>query len=69
MNITNCYSVASITVSHNRNCIAGNKIPLGRRAESWEVADVVLYLLSESASFILGADIVADGGVNAVIDL
>jgi NAD(P)-dependent dehydrogenase (short-subunit alcohol dehydrogenase family) len=39
--------------------------PLGRMAAPTEIASVCAFLASEEASFITGADIVADGGVTA----
>ena len=36
--------------------------PIGRACEPHEIADVVLWLCSGKASFMLGANIVADGG-------
>ena len=36
--------------------------PIGRGAQPEEIADAVLYLLSDKASFITGADLAADGG-------
>ena len=39
--------------------------PLGRMAEASEIADVVVFLASDEASFCTGADFVADGGVTA----
>ncbi len=39
--------------------------PIGRIAEPEEIAEVVLWLLSERASFIVGQTIVADGGISA----
>jgi NAD(P)-dependent dehydrogenase (short-subunit alcohol dehydrogenase family) len=46
-----------------------NKIPLGRRAEPEEIANVVLFLLSDQATYVLGSDFVVDGGLNAVWNL
>lgn len=40
--------------------------PLGRLAEAEEVADAVLFLCSDNASFITGADIPVDGGYSAL---
>lgn len=37
--------------------------PMGRLAEPGEVADAVVYLCSERASFITGHDLVVDGGI------
>lgn len=38
------------------------KIPLGRMAQPEEIASLMLYLASDSAAFITGTSIVADGG-------
>lgn len=35
---------------------------LGRLAQPWEIANTVVYLLSDKASFVTGAVISADGG-------
>lgn len=43
----------------------GSAHPLGRVAQPREVADLIVYLLSERASFITGADIKVDGGLTA----
>lgn len=40
-----------------------NKIPMQRLAESWEVAEVVAFLLAEDASYITGQNIEIAGGV------
>jgi NAD(P)-dependent dehydrogenase (short-subunit alcohol dehydrogenase family) len=40
-------------------------IPLGRMGKPAEIADLCVYLLSEQAAFITGADIPIDGGLTA----
>jgi len=40
--------------------------PIGRWAQPSEIADVVVWLASDMASFVTGANIAADGGMTAV---
>jgi 2-deoxy-D-gluconate 3-dehydrogenase len=42
-----------------------NKTPLGRPAQPEEIADIILFLASDAASYITGQTIVADGGWTA----
>jgi len=42
-----------------------NDIPLGRLGQPAEVADLCVYLLSDTAAFITGADLPIDGGLTA----
>jgi NAD(P)-dependent dehydrogenase (short-subunit alcohol dehydrogenase family) len=44
-------------------------IPLGRQGTAWEVANAVLFLLSDEASYITGASLVIDGGLNYATSL
>jgi NAD(P)-dependent dehydrogenase (short-subunit alcohol dehydrogenase family) len=39
-----------------------SRVPLGRLAEPIEIANVILFLASDEASFVTGAEFVADGG-------
>lgn len=46
--------------------LAPQLTPLGRFAETSEIAEAVYFLLSDSASFITGTTLVIDGGYNTV---
>jgi NAD(P)-dependent dehydrogenase (short-subunit alcohol dehydrogenase family) len=39
-------------------------IPLGRQGTAWEVANAVLFLLCDEASYVTGASLVIDGGLS-----
>jgi len=41
------------------------QIPLGRLGEAGEVADMIVYLASDEAAFVTGAELVIDGGLTA----
>jgi len=41
-------------------------VPLGRNAEPDEVAGLAVYLASDEAAFVTGAEFVIDGGVTAM---
>ncbi len=49
--------------AHNAMC---QKIPMGRRGECAEVADAVLYLASDEASYVTGQTLFVDGGLTLV---
>lgn len=43
-----------------------SRIPLGRLAQPEEIAKAVLFLASDDASFVVGAELVVDGGISQV---
>jgi NAD(P)-dependent dehydrogenase (short-subunit alcohol dehydrogenase family) len=45
----------------------GKKAPIGRVAEPKEIAEIVSFLASERASFMVGSVVMADGGMSVVI--
>jgi NAD(P)-dependent dehydrogenase (short-subunit alcohol dehydrogenase family) len=40
-------------------------IPMGRMGDAWDVANAVLFLVSDEARYITGTEIVVDGGISA----
>ncbi len=40
-------------------------VPLGRPARAVEVADMLVYLISDESQFVTGAEFVIDGGMTA----
>jgi NAD(P)-dependent dehydrogenase (short-subunit alcohol dehydrogenase family) len=43
------------------------RTPMGRMGDAWDVAYAALYLASDEAKFVTGAEIVVDGGLSATI--
>jgi NAD(P)-dependent dehydrogenase (short-subunit alcohol dehydrogenase family) len=41
------------------------QVPLGRPAQPREIADLIVYLLSDESAFVTGAEMVIDGGLTA----
>lgn len=44
-----------------------SRIPLGRLGSPWDVASAVVFLLSDDASFITGAELMVDGGTLGIL--
>jgi 3(or 17)beta-hydroxysteroid dehydrogenase len=42
-----------------------SQVPLGRVAQPHEIADLIVYLLSDESAFVTGAELVIDGGLTA----
>ena len=45
----------------------GRSAPIGRAADPNEIAEIVLFLASERASFIVGSVVMADGGMSVPV--
>ena len=46
----------------------GTKAPIGRAAQPPEIAEIVSFLASDRASFIVGSVVMADGGMSVLIN-
>src|SRR4029453_11854253 len=46
----------------------GTKAPIGRAADPVEIAEIVAFLASDRASFIVGSVVMADGGMSVAIN-
>ena len=53
----------SVYMDDHERQVREAKIPLGRWAEPYEIAAAILFLLSDDASYVTGAELLVDGGV------
>ncbi len=44
-----------------------NVVPLGRMGTAWDIAEAALFLASDRAKYITGAELVVDGGLTATV--
>lgn len=42
-----------------------NQVPMGQMGDAWDVANAVLFLVSDEARYITGQKIVVDGGITS----
>lgn len=42
-------------------------VPLGRQGTAYDVANAVIFLLSDDASYITGQELVVDGGLSTLV--
>ena len=59
-------SAEGITTEEAREMIAQN-VPLGRLAEADEIANMVVFLASNAASYVTGVAVPVDGGISRVV--
>ena len=63
----NCVTPGGVFNKHNEDFVKayGNRVPMGRMAEREELVGIVLYLLSDSSSYVTGQNFIIDGGLTA----
>ncbi|TFI44842.1 SDR family oxidoreductase [Rhodococcus sp. 1R11] len=59
--ITDAYSSTDIEQMWSKR---DAQVPMGRMGESWDVAHAALFLASDRAKYITGAELVVDGGIS-----
>ena len=52
--------------TRNRPNRTSGELPLGRQGSAWDIANGVLYLLSDEASYVNGHVLVVDGGLTSI---
>jgi NAD(P)-dependent dehydrogenase (short-subunit alcohol dehydrogenase family) len=62
-------TLARRTGGEGRDAAVSPLVPMGRQGTPWEVAQAMLFLLSDEASYITGTELLVDGGICASINL
>ena len=63
----NCVSPGGVFNGHNDEFVKsyGDRVPMGRMADREELVGIILYLLSDSSSYVTGQNFIIDGGLTA----
>jgi len=63
----NCVSPGGVFNQHNKEFVEAysDRVPMGRMAEREELIGILLYLLSNSSSYVTGQNFIIDGGLTS----
>ena len=63
----NCVSPGGVFNGHNDKFLKAynDRVPMGRMADREELVGIILYLLSDSSSYVTGQNFIVDGGLTA----
>ena len=63
----NCVTPGGVLNHHNEKFVKSysNRVPMGRMANREELLGIILYLLSDSSSYVTGQNFIIDGGYTA----
>jgi len=63
----NCVTPGGVFNEHNEKFVKAysNRVPMGRMADRKELVGIILYLLSDSSSYVTGQNFIIDGGYTA----
>ena len=61
----NCVSPGGVFNGHNDQFVKayGDRVPMGRMAKRGDLVGIILYLLSDSSSYVTGQNFIIDGGL------
>jgi len=63
----NCVTPGGVFNKHNKDFVEAysNRVPMGRMADREELIGIILYLLSDSSSYVTGQNFIIDGGLTS----